>query len=192
MFMEGKLIFQVKGSNQPFFKQDENADFILLESDWDDFGYRTIYSVVATEKLLNGSQECNIGSIIIIQNRQQSGANILCKKLSKTNGLFEELPDDFISITTSMRLYETLFCILSPEERQDFSDSMHLVLSEEGKYVNIVEESLLNSTAFRFSNREKTFEELKEPYRIMMSELNGKAIVKDYLNNVGLYMDDDV
>lgn len=187
-----KLVFQVKGANQPLFKQDENADFVLFESDWDDFGYRTNYSVVATEKLLNGRPECNIGSIKIIQSRQQSGANILCKKLSKTNGLFEELPDDFISITTSMRLYETLFCILSPEERQDFSDSMHLVLSEEGKYVNVVEESLLNSTAFRFSNREKTFEELKEPYRIMMSELNGKAIVKDYLNNVGLYMDDDV
>lgn len=191
MFMERKLRFQVKGSNQPFFKQDENADFVLLESDWDDFGYRTIYSVVATEKLLNGRPESNIGSIIIIQKRQQGGANILCRKLSKTNGLFEELPDDFVSITTSLRFYETLFCILSPEERQNFSDSMHLILSEEGEYMNVVEESLLNSTVFRFSNREKTFEELKEPYRIMMSELNGKAIVKDYLNNVGLYIDDN-
>ena len=189
--MERKLRFQVKGSNQPFFKQDENADFVLLESDWDDFGYRTIYSVVATEKLLNGRPESNIGSIIIIQKRQQGGANILCRKLSKTNGLFEELPDDFVSITTSLRFYETLFCILSPEERQNFSDSMHLILSEEGEYMNVVEESLLNSTVFRFSNREKTFEELKEPYRIMMSELNGKAIVKDYLNNVGLYIDDN-
>lgn len=187
MFMKRKLIFQVKGSNQPFFKQDENADFILLESDWDDFGYRTIYSVVATEKLLNGRPECNIGSIKIIQRRQQGGANILCGKLSNTNGTFEELPDDFVSITTSLSFYETLFCILSPEERQDFSDSMHLILSEEGEYMNVVEESLLNSTAFRFSNREKTFEEMKEPYRLMMSELNGKAIVKDFLNNVGLY-----
>lgn len=189
--MENKLVFQVKGSNQPFFKQDENADFILLESDWDDFGYRTSYSVVATRKLLNGRPECNIGSIKIIQSKQQGGANILCGKFSDTNGIFEELPDDFVSITPFLRFYETLFCILSPEERQNFSDSMHLILTEEVEYMNVVEESLLNSTAFRFSNREKTFEELKEPYRIMMSELNGKAIVKDYLNNVGLYMDDD-
>ena len=189
--MGKKLVFQVRGSNQPFFKQDENADFVLLESDWDDFGYRTSYSVVVTEKLLNGRPECNIGSIKIIQSRQQGGANILCRKLSKTNGLFEELPDDFVSITTSLRFYETLFCILSPKERQDFSDSMHLVLTEKGKYAHVVEESLLNSTAFRFCNREKTFEDLKEPCRLMMSELNGKEIVKDYLNNVGLYIGDN-
>lgn len=189
--MERKLLFQVKGSNQPFFKQDENADFILLESDWDDFGYRRNYSVVTTEKLLKGRHECNIGSIKIIQSRQQGGANILCQKFSKTNGLFEELPDDFVSITTSLRFYETLFCILSPEERQDFSDSMHLILTEKGKYINVVEESLLNSTAFRFCSREKTFEKLQEAYRLMMSELNGKEIVKDYLNNVGLYIGDN-
>jgi hypothetical protein len=66
---------------------------------------------------------------------------------------------------------------------------MHLILTEEVEYMNVVEESLLNSTAFRFSNREKTFEELKEPYRLMISELNGKAIVKGFLNNVGLYID---
>lgn len=189
--MERKLLFQVKGSNQPFFIQDGNADFVLLESDWDDLGYRTSYSVVATNKLLNGRPECNIGSIKIIQSRQQGGANILCGKLSKTNGLFEELPDDFVSITTSLRFYQTLFCILSPEERQDFSDSMHLILKEEGEYMNVVEESLLNSTAFRFCNREKTFEDLKEPYRLMMSELNGKEIIKEYLNYVGLYLGDN-
>jgi hypothetical protein len=67
--MEDKLVFQVKGSNQPFFEQNVNADFVLLESDWDDFGYRTSYNVVATEKLLNGRPECTIGSIKIIQNR---------------------------------------------------------------------------------------------------------------------------
>lgn len=189
--MANKLVFQVKGANQPLFKQDENADFVLFESDWDDFGYRTNYSVVATEKLLNGRPECNIGSIKIIQSRQQGGANILCRKLSKTNGLFEELPDDFVSITTSLRFYETLFCILSPEERQDFSDSMHLILTGEGEYIKVVEESLLNSTAFRFYNREKTIEDLKEPYRLMMSELNGKEIVKEYLNNVGLFIGDN-
>ena len=66
--MANKLVFQVKGSNQPFFQQDEIADFVLLESDWDDFGYRTSYNVVATEKLLNGRPECIIGSIKIIQN----------------------------------------------------------------------------------------------------------------------------
>lgn len=189
--MENKLVFQVKGSNQPFFKQDEDADFILLESDWDDFGYRISYSVVATKKLLSGRSESSIGSIKIIQSRQLGGANILCGKFCNTNGTFEKLPNDFVSITTSLRFYETLFCILSPEERQDFSDSMHLILSEEGEHMNVVEESLLNSTVFRFSNREKTFEELKEPYRLMMSELNGKAIVKDFLNNVGLYIDDN-
>ena len=189
--MENKLVFQVKGSNQPFFKQDENADFILLESDWDDYGYRTSYSVFATKKLLNGRHECSIGSIKIIQNKQQGGANILCGKLSKTNGVFEKLPDDFVSITTSHRFYETLFCILSPEERQDFSDSMHLIIKEGGEYMNIVEESLLNSTAFRSCSREKTFEKLQEAYSLMMSELNGKEIVKDYLNNVGLYIGDN-
>lgn len=187
--MANKLVFQVKGSNQPFFQQDENADFVLLESDWDDFGYKTSYNVVATKKLLNGRPECNIGTIKIIQSRQQGGANILCGKFRNTNGVFEELPNDFVSITTSLRFYETLFCILSPEERQDFSYSMHLVLTEKGKYAHVVEESLLNSTAFRFSSRESTFEEMQEPYSLMMSELNGKKIVKDYLNNVGLHRD---
>ena len=66
---------------------------------------------------------------------------------------------------------------------------MHLVLSEKGEYAHVVEESLLNSTVFRFSSRESTFEEMQEPYRLMMSELNGKKIVKDYLNNVGLHRD---
>jgi hypothetical protein len=187
--MADKLVFQVKGSNQPFFEQNVNADFVLLESDWDDFGYRTSYNVVATEKLLNGRPECTIGSIKIIQNRQQGGVNILLGKFRNTNGVFEELPHDFVSITTSLRFFETLFCILSPEERQDFLDSMHLVLTEKGKYAQVVEESLLNSTAFRFSSRENTFEELQEPYRLMMSELNGKEIVNEYLNNIGLHRD---
>ena len=85
--MANKLVFQVKGSNQPFFQQDEIADFVLLESDWDDFGYKTSYNVVATKKLLNGRPECNIGTIKIIQSRQQGGANILCGKFRNTNGI---------------------------------------------------------------------------------------------------------
>lgn len=176
----GKLKFCVHGLNQPYHHYDE-ADFILHENGWDDYCYRTVYTIVATSKLLSTEFSYEIGVISIIRKGQKEGKNVLSDYLLGSMCLLEELPDDFISISRETKLCKRLFCILTPEEREDFIKSLHFILGDDSYMEMIRKDKCFNTSILRNIDFPELEDKLRESFQLMHSELNGKEICGDYM-----------
>lgn len=175
-----KLKFCVHGLNQPYHHYDE-TDFILHENVWDDFCYRTTYSIVATPRLLHTNYSYEIGMISIIRKGQDEGKNVLSDYLLGKECLIEELPKDFVSISRDSMLCKRLFCILTPEERDDFISSLHFILGDD-VYMEIIRiDKCFNTSVLRNIDYSELLDSLRLSSQLMRSELNGKELCENYM-----------
>ncbi len=130
---------------------DDGADFFLEKNEWNDFGYHTMYHLHATDKL---TSEGNVylGYIRIMKHGQEKHDIYLLNKKQGKQIIFSELPEDFVSLTTSIDVFKGLNKYLSQKDRLLFIEQMHLILNEESKYYKLVyeddcfETSLLRDT----------------------------------------------
>ena len=130
---------------------DDGADFFLEKNEWNDFGYHTMYHLHATDKL---TSEGNVylGYIRIMKHGQEKQDIYLLNKKQGKQIIFSELPEDFVSLTTSIDVFKGLNKYLSQKDRLLFIEQMHLILNEESKYYKLVyeddcfETSLLRDT----------------------------------------------
>lgn len=118
---------------------DDGADFFLEKNEWDDFGYHTMYHLHATDKL---TSEGNVylGYIRIMKHGQEKHDIYLLNKKQGKQIIFSELPEDFVSLTTSIDVFKGLNKYLSQKDRLLFIEQMHLILNEESKYYKLVHE----------------------------------------------------
>lgn len=118
---------------------DDGADFFLEKNEWDDFGYHTMYHLHATDKL---TSEGNVylGYIRIMKHGQEKHDIYLLNKKQGKQINFSELPEDFVSLTTSIDVFKGLNKYLSQKDRLLFIEQMHLILNEESKYYKLVHE----------------------------------------------------
>lgn len=117
----------------------DDVDFFLEKNEWDDYGYHTMYHLHATNKL---TSEGNVylGYIRIMKHGQEEKEIYLLNKKQGKQIVFSELPEDFVSLTTSIDVFKGLNKYLSQAERLQFIKQMHLILNEESKYYKLVHE----------------------------------------------------
>ena len=174
-----KLKIKIHGIGQPYV-HDENVDFILHENGWDDFNYRTVYTIVATPKLLESKHGYEIGTISIVKSGQDTGINVLCRSIKKEDSIITELPNGFVSVSRDPNLANILFCILSPVQRKEFIRAMHMILGNDEYYNVICSDNCFRVSVMRGINEEYLMAFLEQSHRLMHSELKGKNIIKSY------------
>lgn len=109
-----------------------DADFLLEKDDWNDYFFHVMYHLHATNKWTkNGNQY--LGSIRIMKKGQQErDVFILERDLGSKN--FTEVPQDYVSLSSSIELYEGLSRLLTQDERLAFINQLHLILCEDSPF----------------------------------------------------------
>lgn len=109
-----------------------DADFLLEKDDWNDYFFHVMYHLHATSKWTkNGNQY--LGSIRIMKKGQQErDVFILERDLRSKN--FTEVPQDYVSLSSSIELYEGLSRLLTQDDRLAFINQLHLILDEDSLF----------------------------------------------------------
>lgn len=115
------------------------AHFLIEENDWNDYGYYVTYHLHATP-LITGNATSYLGYIKIMKKGQAEHEMYLLRNVLGKKEEFEELPEDFVSLTQSLDLFESLNEMLKANEKKDFVKQMHLILSDKNdEYFSLVE-----------------------------------------------------
>ncbi|UKK50362.1 ATP-binding protein [Prevotella sp. E13-17] len=123
-----------------------NAHFLIEENDWNDYDFYVMYHLHATP-LITGSRTVYLGYIKIMKSGQEKYDEYLLRKALGKQVEFEELPEDFVSLTQSIDVFDGLNNLLKATEKKDFVKQMHLILStQDDDYYSMVEgqEALIN------------------------------------------------
>jgi len=123
-----------------------NAHFLIEENDWNDYNFYVMYHLHATP-LITGSRTVYLGYIKIMKSGQEKYDEYLLRKALGKQVEFEELPEDFVSLTQSIDVFDGLNNLLKATEKKDFVKQMHLILStQDDNYYSMVEgqEALIN------------------------------------------------
>ena len=123
-----------------------NAHFLIEENDWNDYNFYVMYHLHATP-LITGSRTVYLGYIKIMKSGQEKYDEYLLRKALGKQVEFEELPEDFVSLTQSIDVFDGLNNLLKATEKKDFVKQMHLILStQDDNYYSMVEgqEGLIN------------------------------------------------
>lgn len=109
-----------------------DADFLLEKDDWNDYFFHVMYHLHATNKWTkNGNQY--LGSIRIMKKGQQErDVFILERDLGSKN--FTEVPQDYVSLSSSIELYEGLSRLLTQDDRLAFINQLHMILGEDSTF----------------------------------------------------------
>lgn len=133
----------------------EDADFLLEENDWNDFGYMTTYCLHITPKLLNFSTEDSytrplfMGYINIMRLGQLVSDSYLLRDEFESR-IFNKLPDNFFSMCFSFDFWNAVENYVSPESRELFVKSLNLILSDEDEmYLKIKNEPCFTTSFLR-------------------------------------------
>ncbi len=110
-----------------------DADFLIEENEWNDYGYHVMYHLHATDKL-TGLGNVYLGYIRIMKMGQAKDSIYLLGKELPNGNVFEKLPDDYVSLTLSVDVFKGLVKYLKPEDRKIFVEAMHLILGEDSPY----------------------------------------------------------
>lgn len=149
------------------------CDFYLEESNWDDYGYKTTYCLHATKKLTGLKDNIYLGIVKIMRKGQTTDEAYLLSSLFGSK-VFNELPDDFISLSFSLEVFNAVNrYILSKEDRLEFIHSLHLILSEDSEYYtpNIEEDSCFKKSLLRDGSRLDAYELQKGRQLLLSAEV---------------------
>lgn len=134
---------------------DSDVDFLLEESDWNDYGYMTLYGVHATAKRSRNEKTTYLGSIRIMRIDQQvNESHLLRKDFGKYHFKFRSLPDTYVSLSMDVDFYENLQQILRrPGERFDFANSLNMILGTDSEdYAKVYSLLCFQKSLLRDSN----------------------------------------
>ena len=129
------LTFRIIAScyQKPNRNTKEQADFLLEQNNWDDYGYRTTYCLHASSKM-TGKEPEYLGSLRIMKKGQNTKEINLLSKILKSKP-FENLPNDFISLSFDLDLFIGLQKYLKKDiQKKQFIESLHLILGEDSEY----------------------------------------------------------
>lgn len=115
----------------------EDADFYLEENDWNDYYYYVSYHLHATKRL-TGTKNMLLGYVRIMKVGQQKNEKYLLTKLFRRE-VFTELPDNFVSLSLEYDLYKWL-SFRPVEERKALASQLHMILSDQSPYYEMVKE----------------------------------------------------
>lgn len=117
---------------------DPDVDFLIEEDGWNDYAYHVMYHLHATTRLTKNVTRY-LGPIRIMKEGQQPEEIYLLRgKLQ--HDIFENLPENFVSLTMSLDLFGSLNHLLSPEQRESFIHQMHLILDTDSQYYEKVKD----------------------------------------------------
>ena len=134
---------------------DSDVDFLLEESDWNDYGYMTLYGIHATAKRSRNEKTTYLGSIRIMRIDQQvNESHLLRKDFGKYHFKFRSLPDTYVSLSMDVDFYENLQQILRrPGERFDFANSLNMILGTDSEdYAKVYSLLCFQKSLLRDSN----------------------------------------
>lgn len=116
-----------------------DADFLLEENDWNDYGFYVTYHLHATPNLTKKGT-VYLGYIKIMKRGQELGEYDLLRRVFQHSLEFSELPQDFVSLSQSLDVYEGLNQYLTGDQKRQFVKQMHLILSDTNdEYYSLVE-----------------------------------------------------
>lgn len=119
-----------------------DADFLIELDEWNDFGYRVMYHLHATDKLTRRGNEY-LGYFKIMKKGQKEHEYPFEKEMGVERE-FENFPEDYISFTASIEVYQSLHRLLHRSERLSFVNQTHLILGYDSPFY----EGILNDDCF--------------------------------------------
>ena len=138
--MGGTFIFRLisKCFQNATNKDYGNAHFLLEENDWNDYNYYVTYHLHVTP-LITGQDTRYLGYLKIMRKGQAEHDKYLLRKVLERNADFVELPDDFVSLTQSLDVFDGLNALLNAQDKKEFVRQIHLILSErDDEYFKLV------------------------------------------------------
>ena len=136
-------------------RTDVDVDFLLEEnSSWNDYAYRTCFLLHASKKITGGKAK-NLGVIRIMDSECPQLKDHVTKFVNEIGleKVFQKLPKNYCSVSTTVELYKQLNRILNKEQRRIFEDSLNLILDENNQYYAKVANSLcFNKSLLRDTN----------------------------------------
>lgn len=115
----------------------DDADFYLEENDWNDYQFYVLYYLHATKRI-TGTKNMLLGYLRIMKVGQKENEKYLLSR-EFGNQKFNELPDNFVSISFEFDLYKWL-SFRPVEERQTLAKQLHMILNAESYYYQIVKD----------------------------------------------------
>lgn len=130
-----------------------DVDFFLEEDNWNDFGYRTTYHVHATTNV-TGGKNLYLGDMNVMKKGQTIDDKLILTTQFKNNNLFfEKLPGNYCSISFSNNLYLQLNKLLTIGQRNDFVDSLRMIMDEHSDiYQTFKDEECFTTSLLRNSS----------------------------------------
>lgn len=112
-----------------------DADFYLEQNDWNDKDYYVLYHLHATKRLTK-DKNIHLGSFRIMRKGQEKQQKYLLASIFRDT-VFEELPEDFVSVCFEKDVYDWLHH-MPVAERQSFAKQLHLIYDRESPYYSMV------------------------------------------------------
>lgn len=109
-----------------------DIDFFLEKDGWNDYNYHVMYHLHASSKI-TGTKNEYLGPIRIMKKGQQEKDIFLLEKDLRQK-TFEELPKDYVSLSSSVDIYESLYRLLKPDKREAFIRQLHLIFDEQSPF----------------------------------------------------------
>lgn len=143
--------FQIIGwqfNNVSYLTARDGVDFFLEEDNWNDYWYYTMYHLHSTGRL--GGEAQYLGTIRIMKIGQQTGETNLLRK-EFPDGVFTNLPDDFVSLSFSEDLYRALSHLLHTiDARSEFLQALNMILgADDDLYLRVKDDDCFNTSLLR-------------------------------------------
>ena len=157
----------------------DDADFLIEEDEWNDYSFHVLYHLHATDRLTNNGN-VHLGYIKIMKVGQNMHEIFLLRNVLGNELIFDALPEGFVSLTTSVELYQSLFRLLKAEQRHEFAERMRMILSTDSPYyINVKDSECFKVAMLRFTSMDNYG--LVKGRELMMNEENYYNLQKQQL-----------
>lgn len=132
-------------------QDDPQVDFLLELDRWNDFSFHTTYHLHATSRLTKENIRY-LGSIKIMKKGQTTAEySVLWTLYKEHKFVFSQLPENFVSISFSLELYQSIVHLLeSKEKRQEFAKALRLLFdAEDPRYNEFSQEECFTTSLLR-------------------------------------------
>lgn len=162
---------------------ESGVDFYLEENDWDDYGYRTSYCLHASRTLTGNDKNQYLGNLKIMKKGQAEIDKYLLRDLYKENDLiFTELPDNFVSLSFSIEMFQEVNRLLDVGRREEFIKALHLILGEDSYYYkDLADDECFQNSLLRDSSSLDSYG-LKRGKKLLCGEASYYDLRKQSLN----------
>ncbi len=133
------MVFKVISycSNKPPFSETE-CDFYLEEDGWNDYGYYTYYHLHATPRITKKDSNEYLGHIRIMRIGQQTDEKNVIRQVT-SGKIFHELPEDFVSLSLDVSMFQHLRTYLTTKQRIELVDALKMIVSKDSSLLEKVQ-----------------------------------------------------